>query len=354
MLTRLPASGARLRIASPDDLAACREAIRIGSKSFYSASLLLPADVREAAFALYGFCRQSDDAVDLDIGTGTTLGTLSRRLDQAYAGTPCDNPIDRAFADTVAACDIPKALPDALLEGFAWDVEGRRYQTLSDLNAYAARVAGTVGAMMAVVMGARTPRAIARATDLGTAMQLTNIARDIGEDARAGRIYAPLDWFDDAGLDPEAFLADPVHDDRTGVIAERLVAAALPLYERGLTGIACLAPGCRAAIRAAGFIYADIGSRLEANAYDAVNHRAFVPKRRKVAWLIRAALTRSEPVSGAPPLPENRFLAEAVHARFGEDDPAAPDPTLADHAIDLVMRLESQDRRQAFPAGCDG
>ena len=99
-------------------------------------------------------------------------------------------------------------MPDALFEGLQWDCEGRRYEDLEALHAYAARVAGAVGVMMALLMGVRDADALARACDLGVAMQLTNIARDVGEDARAGRLYLPLDWLREAGLDPAAFLAD--------------------------------------------------------------------------------------------------------------------------------------------------
>lgn len=171
--------------ATPADFAFCRDALRRGSRSFLAASLLLPARVRAPAAALYAFCREADDAVDL--ACVPDLAPLRDRLDRAYAGRPRPGPVDRAFAEVVARFAIPRALFDALLEGFAWDAEGRRYEDFADLGAYAARVAGSVGAMMAVLMGVRAPEKLARACDLGTAMQLTNIARDIGEDARAGR-----------------------------------------------------------------------------------------------------------------------------------------------------------------------
>jgi phytoene synthase len=147
--------------------------------------------VRDSATALYAFCRLADDAIDEgDTETGArtrALATLAQRLDAAYTGRPHDDPADRAFAQIVAQHHIPRAVPEALLEGFAWDLQGRRYETLADLHDYAARVAGTVGVMMAMLMGVRAPAALARACDLGIAMQLTNIARDVGEDARAGR-----------------------------------------------------------------------------------------------------------------------------------------------------------------------
>ena len=104
----------------------------------------------------------------------------------------------------------PMGLLEALLDGFLWDTQGRRYETLADVEAYGARVAGTVGAMMSLIMGASTDTAIARASELGVAMQLTNIARDIGEDARNGRLYIPRAWFREIGMDADAWLANPV------------------------------------------------------------------------------------------------------------------------------------------------
>ena len=133
---------------------------------------------------------------------------LKDRLDRACRGLPKPYPVDRAFADVVARFAIPEAIPEALIEGLEWDAEGRRYETLSDLYGYCARVAGTVGVMMTLVMGQRSPDIVARACDLGCAMQLTNIARDIGEDARAGRLYLPLSWMREAGLDPDEWLAE--------------------------------------------------------------------------------------------------------------------------------------------------
>ncbi len=113
-------------------------------------------------------------------------------------------PWTRAFAAVVSCHEIPRALPDALVEGLAWDVAGRSYDTLAELEAYAARVAGAVGVMMALVMGTRDAGALARAADLGVAMQLTNIARDVGEDASMGRIYLPRQWLREAGIEPES------------------------------------------------------------------------------------------------------------------------------------------------------
>ena len=181
-------------VVTPADLAACRQMIRDGSKTFYAASLLLPQRICDAARSLYGFCRVADDLVDQSTDSQAAVEQLLGRLDRIYRGAPDNQPAGRAFADVAARYAIPREIPEALVEGFAWDARGKRYERLSDLHGYAVRVAGTVGAMMSLVMEVRDPEALARACDLGIAMQLTNIARDVGDGARIGRLYLPAEW----------------------------------------------------------------------------------------------------------------------------------------------------------------
>jgi phytoene synthase len=299
-----------------DDLAACRELLRNGSRSFYTASMVLPPTVRTAACTLYAFCRVADDAVDLGVDRVAALADLRDRLECAYAGRPRPDPVDRAFAETVERYTVPRALPEALLDGFAWDSEGRRYQDFSGVVAYSARVAAAVGAMMTVLMGVRDPDALARACDLGVAMQLSNIARDVGEDARAGRLYLPMDWMIEAGLDPDAFLANPVFDDRLAKVVKRLIAEADKLYVRSEAGIARLPLTCRPGIWAARLIYAEISREVMRRGYDSVNSRAVVSARTKARLLARALAQAPLPgrYDNTPPLPEVAFLVEAVAA----------------------------------------
>ena len=299
--------------ARESDHLACRAAIRTGSRSFYAASWLLPGDVRRSAFALYAFCRLADDAIDIESGA-SALARLQARLDGAYAGRPHDHPADRAFADLIRRHRIPLELALALVEGFQWDCEGRRYANLEELHAYAARVAGAVGAMMTLLMGVREPRALARACDLGVAMQLTNIARDVGEDARAGRLYLPLDWLAEAGLDPAALLAAPTPSPALANVIARLLAEADRLYARARGGIACLPPACRPAILAASAIYAEIGRDIARRGYDSVTTRARVRAKRKLALVAVAALRAATLVrrESEPAMPPAAFLIEAV------------------------------------------
>lgn len=301
----------------PDDLAHCDSLLRAGSKSFSVASRLLPAPIRERTTVLYAFCRVTDDHVDDDpLASKRTVDGLRRRLDEAFAGRSSDDPVDRAFAALLQDTPIPPALPEALLEGMEWDVEGRRYANLEELQDYAARVAGTVGAMMTLLMGVREPKALARACDLGIAMQLTNVARDVGEDARRGRVYLPFDWLE--GIDVEAWLARPAPIPEVKTAVRRLLDEADALYRRADRGVAMLPRECRIAIRAARLVYSDIGRTISAADYDSVTRRAVVPRSRKLWLLLRA----SSPVSRAarpidqPPLRAAEALVAA--AREGE------------------------------------
>jgi 15-cis-phytoene synthase len=301
------------------DLDHCRAAIRTGSLSFHAASRLLPANIRDPALVLYAFCRHADDEVDEGQAKAAAVLRLRDRLDLVYAGRPANRAEDRAFARVVAAHDMPKALPEALLEGLAWDAQGRQYQTLSDVRAYSARVAAAVGAMMCVLMGARSSGALARACDLGVAMQLTNIARDVGEDARAGRLYLPLHWLAEAGIDPDQFLRDPQATPAIRRMVARLLSEADRLYLRSQTGITALPFRARPGIWAARFIYAAIGDRLRAQDLDSVTRRARTGRAHKLAMIGRAgarslggALMPQSAVLFAPPLEEVRWLVDAA------------------------------------------
>lgn len=303
----------------PRDMAHCREAIRHGSLSFHAASRLLPARVRDPALALYAFCRLADDEVDLSRQKHAAVVDLRERLERVYAGRPRNAPPDRAFAAVVEMFEMPRALPDALLEGLAWDAEVRTYADISQVRDYSARVASAVGVMMCVLMRVRDRNALARAADLGVAMQLTNIARDVGEDALEGRLYLPLEWLDHAGIDPEAFLANPQPTKAVRAMVKQLLIEAERLYIRSEAGIGALPIACRPGIFAARFIYAGIGTRLRDMGHNSINARAFTTKGQKAALaslaLFRSGLTTlmpRSPVILAQPLPETAFLVDAA------------------------------------------
>jgi phytoene synthase len=293
------------------DLQHCEAILREGSKSFHAASRLLPKPLRQALAPVYAFCREADDAVDETPATAATLTTLDRRLDQVYAGT-ATNPVDRAFGEVVRRYGIPRAVPQALLDGFAWEVEGRSYDSLGDVEAYATRVAGTVGVMATMVLGRRDPETLARACDLGVAMQLTNIARDVGEDARMGRLYLPRDWMREEGVDPAAWRSDPRCEPGISRVVARLLQRAEVLYRQADEGIAQLPGEARIGVRAARLLYSAIGDRIAGAGFDSVTQRAYTPWTHKLILAMRAVPSRWWTVSE----PKQRGRCTAAAAQF--------------------------------------
>lgn len=300
----------------PDaDVAACAALLAEGSKTFNAASRLLPGHLHGPIVTLYAFCRIADDAVDLAEVPAHGVEQVEALLDRVYADMPGDDPVERAFARLVHGFSIPRTLPAALVDGFAWDAQGRDYETLSEVCDYAARVASTVGVMMTLVMGRRAPDTLARACDLGLAMQLTNIARDVGEDARMGRVYLPGDWLREAGIDREALRRAPTFTPALGGVVKRLLDAADVFYARSDLGIPELPADCRSAIRAARLIYSDIGRVIRGNGGNSVDTRAHTSALRKLYLLGVARFGRMRPVVESPAAAgEIRFLLDAVGA----------------------------------------
>jgi phytoene synthase len=300
------------------DLAHCHALLARGSRSFSFAARLLPGPLADPVAALYAFCRVSDDLVDESDDPRAALGALEDRLAQAYAGRPTDDPVDRALAWLAEEHALPRAPLEALLEGYLWDVEARRYETLSDVIGYGVRVAGSVGVAMSWLMGRREPHVLARACDLGVAMQLTNIARDVGDDARLGRVYLPASWLD---MDRDArarWLASPRPTARVRDATRRLLDHADVLYLHAQASIDALPREVRPAIRIASTVYAAIGQVVRARSHDAVRARAVTSTPDKVrlaaAALAREALSQVRPDAGrhaalhAPPLTEAAYL----------------------------------------------
>ena len=342
-------------VSLPYDLEACTALMRGGSKSFFAASRLLPVRVRPPAIALYAFCRLADDAIDEGDDPVLAMADLKSRLAAIYAGRPGAEDADRALTVVVHRYGIPIGLLEALLDGFLWDSQGRRYETLADVEAYGARVAGAVGAMMSIIMGASTDTAIARASELGVAMQLTNIARDIGDDARMGRLYIPRAWFREIGMDADAWLADPVFDSRIAGFTQRLLLRADALYRRGEFGLSELPWDCRPAIQAARLVYAEIGTQLDREGLDSVSHRTVVSTRRKLVLIARATAvalkTPAVPEVPLSPVPAIHYLVDIVSR---ERDPSTqkkpwtlPSRSFDERVewmVDLFGRLEQRQK----------
>jgi phytoene synthase len=297
----------------------------------------------------------ADDAIDDGDDPVLAMADLQSRLAAIYSGRPGAEDADRALTVVVHRYGIPCGLLEALLDGFLWDSQGRRYETLADVEAYGARVAGTVGAMMSIIMGASTDTAIARASELGVAMQLTNIARDIGDDARMGRLYIPRAWFREIGMDADAWLANPVFDSRIAGFTQRLLLRADALYRRGEFGLAELPWDCRPAIQAARLVYAEIGKQLDREGLNSVNRRTVVSTPRKLALIARAiAVALKAPnVPDVPlsPVPAIHYLVDIVsqerHPLDTQKPWTVPSRSFEERVewmVDLFGRLEQRER----------
>jgi len=343
------------------DAKACEEALRQGSHSFSRAARLLPARVRIPITALYAFCRMADDVIDHGAVTHAAVDALRGRLDRIYTGRPMAHAEDRALARVVEQYRIPRRLLDALIEGFACEIERCRYETLDDLQSYAVRVAGTVGVMAATIMGRRDEETLSRACDLGVAMQLTNIARDVGEDARRRRLYLPRTWMREAGLDPDKWLANPTFSPELGGVVRRLLDEADRLYQRAESGIARLPADCRVAVQTARLVYADIGRVIEANGYDSVNQRAVTSGTRKTWLALRSSsifLQASDPDRPTmETVTAGRFLIDAVAEYDERPGTSARLEAALERAVDRLTgadcppRLARAIRYAVFPAG---
>jgi phytoene synthase len=290
--------------AAPDLVAMAKAMMGEGSKSFAQAAALFDRETRAGAYLLYAWCRHCDDVIDgQELGHGReelTPDEQRRRLDRLYAqtrsalaGEPQDDPVFAAFQAVALRYAIPPEPALALIDGFAMDVEGRRYLTLDELLLYCWRVAGVVGVMMARVMGVRDPATLKRAGDLGLAFQLTNIARDVVDDAANGRVYLPLDWLAEAGV-PEDAVGDPAQRPAVFGVARRLLEAAEPYYDSARIGISRLPHRSAWAIASARGVYRQIGRTLLKGGPDAWDRRVVVPKPVKLARVAEAAMLASK------------------------------------------------------------
>jgi 15-cis-phytoene synthase len=268
----------------------CRWMITKGSKSFSLAARLFDSDTRDAAFFLYGWCRYCDDQVD-QAGMGESSEQLERRLAKlseatrsVFSGAAQEQAVFIAMQYIVQRYSIPAHYALELIEGMAMDARGTRYQTFNDLALYCYRVAGTVGLMMSHVMGLRDEQALKHAADLGIAMQLTNIARDITEDASMGRIYLPLEWLKEADIAPEE-IAAVKNRPKLALVTKRLLQEAQRYYLSGDDGLWHLSFRSACAVAAARHVYAEIGSLLLDKGPSAWDQRSYITFARKL-WVI--------------------------------------------------------------------
>ncbi len=288
--------------------------IKKGSKSFALASRAFDPETRRLAWLLYAWCRHCDDvvdgqdggrgALDMDADAAARLEVLRSRTGAALSGAYEATDAFAALAAVAAATSMPRAHPFAHLDGFAMDVGGRAYRHIEDVLDYCYHVAGVVGVMMAQVMGIEPDdeTVLLRAADLGIAFQLTNICRDIVEDAAIGRCYLPDEWLADAGIPPGEH-ARPDYRGALFHVAERMLNLADAYYVSAREGAAHLPFRSRWAVLTAAETYRAIGARVRAAGVHAWDERQFVPTLEKLRHVWQARADASAMNDAVPMLP---------------------------------------------------
>lgn len=278
-------------ISVPDDRwlgdRTCRRITSYYARTFYFASHCLPRKTRKHAYAVYAFCRWADNAVDdaADLADAHFRLNLARKaLNEAY-GEEEIAPGLRSFRDTVTQRQIPRELFEELLEGMAMDLVKNRYENWPELDVYCYRVAGVVGLMMTHIFGFDDPACFAQAKSLGTAMQLTNILRDIGEDDDRGRIYLPLDELASFDIATDQMHAKSMSDPFRNLMKFQIDRARhhYSVAESGIPHV--LGSTHRMTIRVMGHLYSLILNEIEKLDYDIYRTRARVTTSRKIRCL---------------------------------------------------------------------
>lgn len=304
-MLQLPDSACMRKPTSVEDAyQLCRQITAKYSKTFYLATLLMSQEKRRAIWAIYVWCRRTDELVDGPAAAITTPETLDRweaQLESLFAGRPADD-LDAALLDTIQRFPLDIQPFRDMIAGQRMDLYQSRYETFDELNLYCYRAGGTVGLMSTAVMGidnsgrtaawsqdqqlqAPTEEAIA----LGIANQLTNILRDVGEDARRGRIYIPLE--DLARFNyTEQDLFKGVVDERWRELMRFQIQRTRQFYAKAEEGIRYLSPDARLPVWASLMLYSQILDVIERNQYDVFRQRAYVPGWQKlrtlpIAWL---------------------------------------------------------------------
>jgi 15-cis-phytoene synthase len=292
----------------------CRRLNARNGKTYYLATLLLPAAKRPYVHALYGFARFADDLVDLDSGLSNPERVERFRswsngfLDDLTAGHS-DDAVGRALVDTVQRWQIPTSRIRDFLDSMAMDLALDQYETFADLERYMWGSAAVIGLQMLPILG-RDPGPSESslepyAIDLGVAFQLTNFLRDVGEDLDRGRVYLPMESLRQFGVDRAMLMTRQATEPVRALIAFE-VARARMVYRRAAPGIDLVAPSSRACLRTAFTLYSEILDEIERAGYDVFSRRATVPNRRRAlvagrgllsAWAARRADAPATPTS---------------------------------------------------------
>jgi len=284
-------AGRRLGLEESFDY--CRALTQAHAKSFFFSSIALPAQKKRAAYAVYAFCRFADDLLDEDLlktaqARAEARARLRELLGVLYGRADLRLPFVEAFRRTVSEYQIPAKLFEELIEGVCMDAGPVQIQNFDDLHLYCYRVASVVGLMMSRIFGLTEERGAEQAIEMGVAMQLTNILRDVKEDFDKKRIYLPADELRRFGIAPEDLAVGCV-DERWKKFMSFQIERARVYYRRGEAGIPLLAPdGSRMTVALMSTIYAGILDEIERADYNVFRGRVHVSFGRKLLLAARA------------------------------------------------------------------
>jgi|TARA_R100000479_G_C6389810_1_gene204592 phytoene synthase len=278
----------------------CRGITRKHAKTFYMATRFLPNEKQRGIFAIYGLCRYLDDLVDeaedLIIEQKITVDQVEEKLEMfkqrlidVYEGRIVDDPILTAFSDTLKQYKISMELPFLLMEGVKMDLVKSRFENFDEIYDYSYKVASVVGLMTSEVFGYTNNNALQYAVDLGIAMQLTNILRDVGEDLRRGRIYLPQEDLKRFDVSEEE-LFNYTLDDKFSELMKFQINRTREYYEKADKGICLLSSDSRLPVYLARHNYSRILDKIEENNYNVFDHRAYLNYTEKLSILPRAYL----------------------------------------------------------------
>lgn len=271
---------------------ACEETTHRAAANFYYGIRLLPPSKRRAVSAVYAFARRVDDVGDGSLPTAQKLALLAterERIARLRRSDPDrDDAISIALADACLRFDLPLGACDALIDGVEQDVRGARFATFADLLVYCGRVAGSIGRLCVAIFGARDlPAALARADELGVAMQLTNILRDVREDRAVGRLYLPYEDLARYGCGEHPLDAPP---DALAQLIRFEAARTRDWFARGLELLPLLDRRSSSCVLAMTGIYRHILDRIEEDPLEVTRHRISLPAWEKATLAVRSVM----------------------------------------------------------------
>jgi phytoene synthase len=301
-------------------LAAAHAEFRRKARTFWWAARLLPRGTRDDAAIVYAFCREVDDTAD-EAADPAAAELALQGLSNEVLGRGCPRPLIAEFRAVALRRGLPLESAAELIAGVRSDLGVVRVADDEELLRYCYRVASTVGLMMCAVLGVRRREALPHAVDLGIAMQLTNIARDVAEDAARGRVYLPAARLRGAGVDPAALAAGAARSDGVARVVEEVLALADRYYRSADGGMRDIPARYRPAILVASRVYRAIGVRLRRRRCDALAGRTVVPWHQKLAWGARAlaASLRPDVLGIAPRWAHDRALHVPLRGLPGAD-----------------------------------